>query len=212
MTRETIESPIHTSLTFDGSGEARTLRRVFCKRSNETVPLAKCMECPWAESWPAAGSLEAVRCHASIAPAPPNADTREKAIRTPVGDLIERNLVCVRGDADMEMLGRLLAEDGLDAVPVVDAKGHPRGIVCKTDLLQALRDRDDLTAENLMTPFVHALHEGAPLSFALAMLAAEDIEQVPIVSKDGIVVGLFAARDAVRWVAKELGYSIPEKR
>jgi CBS domain-containing protein len=209
-----VDSPIRTCVTLDGKGEGAATQRVFCKRVNETVRVSRCVECPYAVSWPATLSdpQAALRCRTSTLPPPLTADTGEKAIRTTVGEVMQPKIVCVREDADMDMLGRLLAEDGLDAVPVVDANGHPKGIVCKTDLLRALRDKDELTAEDVMTPFVHALHEGAPLSFALAMLALEDIEQVPIVSKDGVVVGMLASRDAIRWMARSLGYAVPETR
>lgn len=207
-----VDSPIHTCVTLDGTGEGATTSRVFCKRINETVRASRCAECPYAVAWPASltDPHAAIRCRISTFPPALTADSGEKAIRTRVGEVMQQKVVCVREDADMDMLGRLLAEDGLDAVPVVDAKGHPKGIVCKTDLLRALRDKDELTAEGVMTPIVHALHEGAPLSFALAMLAIEDIEQVPIVSKDGVVVGVLAARDAVRWLARALGYAVSE--
>ena len=206
-----VDSPIHRCLTLAGDGGATARRQVFCKRSNETVRTSACAECPYAVAWPATSMTDpeaAIRCRTD-APMPPTADSGERAMRTAIGEVMQRRLVCVREDADMETLGRLLAEDSLDAVPVVDALGHPKGIVCKTDLLRALRDRDDLTADEVMTPFVHALHEGAPLSFALAMLALEDIEQIPVVSKDGVVVGVLASRDAIRWMARELGYSVP---
>ncbi len=208
------DSRIHTCITLDGKGEGTTTRRVFCARTKETVKAAFCTECPYAVAWPATltDAQAAILCKTSIAPAPEEADSAEKAIRTPVGQVMESKLVCVRGDADGDMLGRLLGEEGLDAVPVVDAKGHPKGIVCKTDLLRALRDKDELSAEDVMTPLVHALHEGAPLSFALAMLALEDIEQIPVVSKDGIVVGIITARDVIRWIARALGYAVPPAR
>jgi CBS-domain-containing membrane protein len=203
------ESRIHTKVTLDGNGEGRSSRHVFCKRAHESVDLRACQECPWVEGWPETfPGAEVVRCHASFPPVAATADLREKTIRTPVGEVMGTNVACVRADADMDMLGRLLGEDGLDAVPVVDAKGHPMGIICKTDLLRALRDRDELAAKDVMTPLVHALHEGAPVSFALAMLASEKIEQVPVVSKDGVLVGLFTSNDAIRFLARELGYAV----
>ena len=71
-----------------------------------------------------------------------------------------------------------------------------------------LDTRPQATAADVMTPVVHTLPENAPLSFAIALIALEDIEQVPVVSSDGEVVGLLAARDAVRWFAQKMGYVV----
>jgi CBS domain-containing protein len=124
----------------------------------------------------------------------------------------------------------LLLDDEFEAVPVVDAHGRPIGIVSKTDLLRRTRcdegevdtqraplvgpglhvdRRAVITAEDVMTPIVHALPEDAPLSFAVAALALEGVAQVPIVSKRGVVVGMVSSHDIVTWLAYELGCIAP---
>ena len=37
----------------------------------------------------------------------------------------------------------------------------------------------------------------------------EDVDQVPILSRQGEVVGLLTVRDTVRWLAREMGYVVP---
>ncbi|WP_394842347.1 CBS domain-containing protein [Pendulispora brunnea] len=146
---------------------------------------------------------------------------------TSIRDIMSPTIVCVLANAGWESLERLLLDEEFEAVPVVDAQGRPVGIVSKTDLLRHTRcgegevtaprggrapepgmhidRRAAITAEDVMTPIVHALPEEAPVSFAIAALALEGVAQIPIVSSEGVVVGMLCASDAVTWLARELG-------
>ena len=58
----------------------------------------------------------------------------------PVRDLMTTDLVTVREDVDQEELGRLFAKHDLQAIPVVDAAGHMKGIVTVDDIVDVLRE------------------------------------------------------------------------
>jgi CBS domain-containing protein len=62
------------------------------------------------------------------------------------------------------------------------------------------------TASEIMTPVVHTLFETSPLSFAMAALGQNHVEQAPVVRVDGSIVGMISATDAVRWMAEQFGY------
>jgi CBS domain-containing protein len=59
-----------------------------------------------------------------------------------------------------------------------------------------------------MTPLALALPEGATVSRAAALMAYEGVHRIPIVSDDGVVVGILAAVDVLRWLATSSGYAL----
>jgi len=61
-----------------------------------------------------------------------------------------------------------------------------------------------------MTKVAHALPEGAPLAYAFGLLAACGLREAPVVKEDGQVVGMVTATDLLRWVARDLGYVLPD--
>lgn len=217
---------VHTRVTLRGE-DVDVARTVFCKRRRHTLPTETCATCAHLVSMPPnALEAETVACWTPEGVEPP-VGLAELAARTPIGALVHERVLCVDAKADRRRLESLLLEGGRDAVPVLDAEDRPIGIVSKTNLLvhaHAKRaaaeagavapmpraDGGDATAEELMTPIVHALPENAPLSFAIALLSLEKIAQVPIVSPDGEVTGLFTVRDAVRWFAQQMGYVVGE--
>lgn len=214
MAREQPErkSPIRARFTLTGEGTGKVSRSVFCTWRQKSVPLASCIACPKLVAFPARPTAIGafVKCGAPDEAPAVTSDVGKAASRTHIGSIMNRNVACVAPSAEWESLERLLLDEGFDAVPVIDASNEPIGIVSKTDLLRRARSGEGsvepgLTAGDVMTPLVHALPEDAPLAFALALLALQDVEQIPIVSNAGVVVGMVTARDAVGWLARSIG-------
>jgi len=57
-----------------------------------------------------------------------------------VRELMTTDLITAREDMDQEELGRLFAQHDLQAIPVVDAAGHMKGIVTVDDIVDVLRE------------------------------------------------------------------------
>ena len=141
-----------------------------------------------------------------------------------LSEIGRRRFACVEPTASLDTIESLLLDEGSDGLPVIDDAGHLIGMVSKAELLRRHRDRaDDATsrecathadvrvsgtAADVMVPAAHALPEDAPLSFGIALLAVEELAQVPIVNEAGVVVGLFSSSDAVRWLALQMGYVV----
>jgi CBS-domain-containing membrane protein len=64
----------------------------------------------------------------------------------------------------------------------------------------------DARVRDVMPAQVHALPENAPTSYAIALMAFENVSAVPVVTESGELVGLLHALDALRWTAAKLGY------
>jgi CBS domain-containing protein len=158
---------------------------------------------------------------------------------TPVTDVMTGNVVCVEGSVSVESLTGLLLENGISGVPVVDDAGRPIGIVTKTDLLREGFERGETeeheplhittdggyecelgpgfhadriaraTVGEIMTPVTFTLREDATVSQASALMAFEAVHRVPVVDRDGKVVGILSSLDVLRWLARECGYVVP---
>jgi magnesium transporter len=68
---------------------------------------------------------------------------------TRVRDLIVRDPIRVRADADQETVGRLLRDRNLLALPVVDAEDHLLGIITVDDVLDVLEEETTEDIEKL---------------------------------------------------------------
>lgn len=202
-----LDNPIHTRVVL-GAEEGKREHHVYCARRATAVPVETCEGCAHGLLLPVRRDEgKAVRCEA-----PQDYDARveipQQALSAGVGQVMRAVVACAREDTRRETLERLLIDEEADAVPVVDTREMPIGIVSKTDLLRAIRDGvdRDAIASDVMTPLVHAVPESAPVSLAMALLAYERVEQLPVVTDRGVVMGLVTASDCVAWLAKQLGY------
>jgi len=219
--------PVHTRVAFGAEGDVAVHETVFCNLGERSVTLDACRGCSrFSVVTGAAGSERKVLCRAVGSLGLRLGDLGERSTRTVLSELGKRRFACVKPDASLDTIESLLLGEGEVALPVIDDAGRPLGMVSKTDLLRRYSDGVDEvvaselphamhadlrvagTAGDIMTPLVHALPEDAPLSFGIALLAIEEIGQVPIVDDAGAVVGLFTANDAVRWLALEMGYVV----
>jgi CBS domain-containing protein len=138
-------------------------------------------------------------------------DVAEAAVRVRLGDVLGLDTTCVRSDVKIETVIDLLLDDGIRALPVVDETRRLVGIVSKTDLLRPRGTGDSKTkvVADIMTSVVHGLPEDAPVAYAISLMAFEGLHEVPVVDQESHVIGMVTATDALRWVAKALGYVVP---
>ncbi len=157
--------------------------------------------------------------------------TSSPADQTPVAAAMTRNVLAVRDDVTAETVGRLMLEQAISGIPVVDSSGHPIGIVSKTDLIRHLHEQGvavpsgrfegdvydgdwgvisaglgNALVGELMTPMTFKVTAGASLSQAAALMAFEGVHRVVVVAEDGTVAGILSALDVLRWLALHDGY------
>jgi CBS domain-containing protein len=222
-----VQSPVQRRVVFGGGSEPAVSEYVFCKRKSSSVSLGECKGCSRAEHLPdLAHGERSVVCRTEVRYVSRDPDLSERSTRTPLSDLTGRTFACVKRETPWDTLERLFLDEGMDAMPVIDEHGKPIGMITRNDLLRASRDgsdevtaselphathvdtHPDLTAGQMMAPIAQVLPEDAPLSLAIALLAMDETSEVPIVSQSGKVTGLFTTRDALRWLAGEMGYGV----
>lgn len=161
------------------------------------------------------------------------------ADRTPLWQVMNPRVVCVRADLGTDSLISMLFALDLRSVPVVDDEGRPVGVVSRSDLLRHWRDDDDGTpplrlvgpygdhgeylgpgfhtdvaaelVADVMMCLAFSLPETATLSRAAAIMSYEGVHRIPVVTSDGKVVGLISSLDVARWLAQHDGYLLPDR-
>jgi CBS domain-containing protein len=128
---------------------------------------------------------------------------RTVADRVPITEIMAKSLVCARDDLAVDELVRLILRSHIGCVPIVDERGHPRGIVTKTDLMELLLTPERLgssTAADVMMPLAIVLDERATVAHCASMMALEDFHHVMVVSCAGALIGVVSSQDVVRWL------------
>ncbi|HLM45996.1 MAG TPA: CBS domain-containing protein [Myxococcaceae bacterium] len=133
-----------------------------------------------------------------------------------VEEVMAREVIAVRPDTSLQLAAEQLLEHGISGMPVIDEEGQLVGMLSKTDVVRHQLEDGEATVENLpsgqhllegttvedvMTPQVLAVWEGASLMDAAKIMVNAGVHRVPVVSRSGFLVGLISNTDIVRWVA-----------
>jgi CBS domain-containing protein len=133
-----------------------------------------------------------------------------------VGEVMMRDVIFVRPDTSLLTVAELLLDHHISGVPVVDSKGRLQGVISQTDLVRRQIDEegeagpsldaglhmvDSSVAADVMTKKVLTVDPGASLVEAAKVMVEASVHRVPVVTKDGKLVGIVSTSDIVRWVA-----------
>ncbi|MEW2314382.1 CBS domain-containing protein [Streptomyces bauhiniae] len=135
-----------------------------------------------------------------------------------IDDLMTRNVVRARRDTPFKELVRLLTENDVTAIPVVDELEHPVGVVSEADLLRKSADQADPSglvpvphleawerakaegarAEELMSaPAICARPEWSVVE-AARLMETQDVKRLPVVDEADRLVGIVSRGDLLR--------------
>jgi CBS domain-containing protein len=122
------------------------------------------------------------------------------ATATRIRDVMTPMVTCVTRDVPVHALTKLLLENAISGVPVVDQNGRPVGVVSKTDLIAQLPS--DETVDDVMMPIAFTLRDTDSLAKAARLMAVEHVHRIPITDLDGRVCGIVTAFDVARWIVQ----------
>lgn len=139
-----------------------------------------------------------------------------------VGDVMTRSVISVNRDTALKEVARLLIDNEISGVPVLDTKGKLLGVVSETDLLVkaqgagAIRHRPlarllgesrevraqlaklgAINAGEAMTSPAVTIAPGRPIHEAAAIMSTRRVNRLPVVD-DGRLVGIVSRADLVR--------------
>ena len=151
------------------------------------------------------------------------AQTQTGRIKLPIrigmntADIMTRRVLTVRPETEVSTLARLLLDNNISAVPVVDDEGHVVGIVSEGDLLgrppaasprgwwlrlfdeqavclEELATARHLTAQQVMTRQVVSVSDDAPVAIGASLMHRRKLKRLPVV-RDGRLVGIVSRAD-----------------
>ena len=108
--------------------------------------------------------------------------------------LVDTPAYTVGEDASLSGVARVLVEDNVTAVAVVDAGAALCGLITPPDLLAA---REGWTAVDAMST-AHAVSANTSIEAVADVMARERYEHVVVTDDAGQVVGVVTARDVAR--------------
>jgi CBS-domain-containing membrane protein len=132
------------------------------------------------------------------------AESREVTVvgELAVASVMTTRVVTVEPKTPYRELVAKMTEARVRAVPVVDRRGQPIGVVSRADLSpqQRWHRSPESTAAELMTTSVRAIHADEPVSFAARQLAKFRLRRLFVVDWDGRLVGVVTRRDLLQVV------------
>jgi CBS domain-containing protein len=136
-----------------------------------------------------------------------------------IADVMTRNPITIGEGAPFKDIALLLTTNCISALPVVDPKGIPVGIVSEADLLlkEAYPDAEHshtvfertrrrreldkaagLTAEDLMSSPVHTIGLKAHLGEAARIMHDRGVKRLPVIDETGRLVGIVSRGDLLK--------------
>lgn len=122
--------------------------------------------------------------------------------------VMKKDVVTVHPEMSLDQVIDILIQRNITGMPVVNEDMTIAGIITEKDILNFLIEQDvfDLTNERLlcettayhvMTASVVALDEDAPLEVVCHTLVGRNFRRVPIINKDGKLVGIISRKDII---------------
>jgi CBS domain-containing protein len=118
-------------------------------------------------------------------------------------DIMSRNPSCVTPETTLVEAARLMKDENIGVVPVVDGSDAKRLVGVLTDRDIAVRavaeGRDGATTSvgHIMTSDVRTSLPDASVNDVMELMGREQVRRIPIVDDRGILVGIIAQADIV---------------
>jgi CBS domain-containing protein len=142
-------------------------------------------------------------------------------------DVMSGTVIAVSRDAPLSQAVRLMVDNRISGLPVLDEAGRAVGMLTEGDLLQraetgtagkapgwlsaiftpgrlagAYVHTHGRRVADVMTPDVIIVDEAVPLADLVELMRARRVKRLPV-TRDGVVVGIVSRADLVRALAKE---------
>jgi len=106
-----------------------------------------------------------------------------------------RPITCNEGD-DLAKASRLMIDNNIHRLPVMDEDGELVGIISPIDILRYIDDMElDVTVETVMRRQVIPLYRLMPANVALEVMNLTGAKALPVLDDDARVIGMLTDRD-----------------
>ena len=113
-----------------------------------------------------------------------------------VRDIMVKNVVTARENTTLERAIEMLYRKHIGSVVVSDKDEKCRGIFTERDAIRTVAQKIPLTTplKKVMTRKVITIREGATLSEAMGAMASQGVRHLPVIDRQGKLVGLLSIR------------------
>jgi predicted transcriptional regulator len=126
-----------------------------------------------------------------------------------IGEACRCKVVAVFSDTAISQSAKLMKENNIGNIVVVDGDNKPVGIITDRDIvIKVIADEasvDDLCAGDIMSGDLLVLKDYQSIQEALAMMCAKKVRRAPIVDSYGTLVGIATTDDLIMLLADEMG-------
>jgi len=130
-----------------------------------------------------------------------------------IRDFCSRVVVVAESGTNLREAARMMREHVVGSLIVIDQRGgatRPVGIITDRDILIAVVaqgiDPESLTVKDAMSPELAVLDADAGVFEAAETMAEFGARRLPVVCKDGKLMGIVTLDDVLRVISTELGY------
>ena len=125
--------------------------------------------------------------------------SRSTVVRA-VSDVMTVHVHVANASTPFKLLARLIAENKVGAIPIVDQQGAPIGIVSETDLQmtdkwQGRTKTDGVVASEIMTPVPITVRSDTSLSEAVRLMRERSVRHLVVVDARGGITGIVSRSD-----------------
>jgi CBS domain-containing protein len=146
------------------------------------------------------------------------------SVKVPVGSIMTKVVISVLPDAEILTASRILSENRVSGMPVVDKDNHVLGVISEGDILSAVgmgehhtfkdivrrmlgeavpKSQTISTVENAMSsPAVTAKLE-TDVREAAAVMNDRRIKRLPVIDQENRLIGIISRADIVRLIGKK---------
>jgi len=144
--------------------------------------------------------------------------------KIPVKDVMTVDVICIKKDADIHEAARILSENRISGLPVVDEEKHLIGILTEADILYSagmkkshnFRDilrhvlgephpkiRNGSKVEEIMTTKVITTSPDRDIKEVARILDENMIKRLPVVDENNKLIGIISRANIVRYLGKQ---------
>lgn len=117
-----------------------------------------------------------------------------------VADIMSTPPITAKDSAPVEEIAKIMNENNIGSVMIVDSGGRLTGIITERDLIFAIAGMKigkNLPAYMIMTENPITIEPGAPIDEALQKMRENNIRHLPVVDPEKKPVGMVSLRDVI---------------
>ncbi len=128
---------------------------------------------------------------------------RRRKLPLRVEDLMSTPAIVASRDSSIESVAKIMRENNVGSVVVVDGEGKVVGIVTERDMIYAIASGKigkGLPVWSIMTENPLTVGPGAPVSEAIRIMREANVRHLPVVDRDNRPLGMVSLRDILQAV------------